>query len=266
VIPFDSERSTVPPTATAEVAAAQVADQFAFLARWLPPAPARILDAGCGRGHLASALGRAGYAVTAVDSDPEAVTAARALGLTATVADIARYEDDPFDAVLFSLSLHHVADLAGAVERARTLLRPGGILLVDEFAWERAGVETVSWFHDMDALLGGIGLLTTSTDGAAVSDPYARWISRHRDEHRLHSGAAVVEAVAAAFDIRDVEWVPYLHRYLGDRLIEGSSALPAFTALKHIERQRVAAGGLAAVGFRLLAQPRQGEDSQCRAL
>ncbi|MFC6016222.1 class I SAM-dependent methyltransferase [Plantactinospora solaniradicis] len=254
--PTDTVRYTGPDDATG-VTAARVPDQLAFLTDWLPSAPARILDAGCGRGHLALALDRAGYAVTAVDTDPEAVAVASALGVNAVEADIARYEDDPFDAVLFSLSLHHMADLGDAVERARTLLRPGGTLVVDEFAWERANPATAAWFYDTAAVLAVAGRLGPGTDGDPLAAPYPRWVSRHRDELRLHSGATVVAAVAGAFDIRTTTRVPYLYRYLADRLNDDGLGVPVFTALKDIERLRIADGGLAAVGLRLLARPRQ---------
>ncbi|WP_323373679.1 class I SAM-dependent methyltransferase [Plantactinospora alkalitolerans] len=253
--PTETARYTGPDDATG-VTAARVAGQLAFLTDWLPPTPARILDAGCGRGHLALALHRAGYAVTAVDTDPEAVAVANALGVDAVEADIARYEDDPFDAVLFSLSLHHTADLTGAVERARTLLRPGGILVVDEFAWERADPATAAWFYDMAAVLTSTGRLTPGTDGDLPAAPYPRWVGQHRDALRLHTGTTVVEAIEAAFDIRTMARVPYLHRYLGDRLSDDGPGVPVFTALTQIERLRIADGGLAAVGLRLLARPR----------
>ncbi|MFD0476192.1 class I SAM-dependent methyltransferase [Nonomuraea thailandensis] len=148
-----------------------VAGRQAFLTEWLPPAPARVLDAGCGRGRLALALARAGYAVSAVDIDPRAVAATTALGVAAIEADIADYDDRPFDAIVFSLSLHHTARLAEAVERARALLAAGGVLIVDEFAWERADRATASWFYDIGAVLAEAGLTASPEHGAAVEDP-----------------------------------------------------------------------------------------------
>src|SRR5262249_26118962 len=92
--------------------------QLTYLGDWLPPAPARILDVGCGNGELARALERAGYAVLAIDIDPAAVAAAIAHGVNATEADMADFDADPFDAVLFSLSLHHMDRLTEALARA----------------------------------------------------------------------------------------------------------------------------------------------------
>ena len=42
---------------------------YRFLRRHLPPAPARVLDVGCGTGHYAGPLSQDGYTATAVDLD-----------------------------------------------------------------------------------------------------------------------------------------------------------------------------------------------------
>ncbi|MEV4116895.1 class I SAM-dependent methyltransferase [Nonomuraea sp. NPDC049695] len=244
-----------PTTSTAAgEAVPAVASQLAFLTEWLPPAPARVLDAGCGRGHLALALARAGYTVAAVDIDPEAVAATTALGVAAIESDIADYNDRAFDAIVFSLSLHHTARLAEAVERARALLAPGGILIVDEFAWERADRATASWFYDIGAVLAGTGLTALPEHGAAVKDPHAKWVNQHRDEHRLHSGDTMVDAIRAAFEIHELVRVPYLHRYLANELND-DTATRLFASLQQIEQLRITHGDLTAVGLRLLAHP-----------
>lgn len=235
------------------VAQAQTAQQLANLVKRLPPPPARVLDAGCGMGDLALALAGGGYDVTAIDNDPGAVTTARARGVPASEADIATYEARPFEAVLFSLSLHHVDDLRDTVARARTLLCPGGVLVIDEFAWERADPETAAWFYDTVALLGNVNLLRSTDYDAAISDPLGHWVRRHREDGGLHSGEAMINAVAGAFDLREAVRVPYLHRYLGGRLAEGAAALPAYTTLREIEERRIAEGHLRQVGLRLLA-------------
>jgi SAM-dependent methyltransferase len=88
---------------------------FAWLAELLPPPPARILDAGCGEGALSRELADAGYAVTSIDADPAAVAAARSAGVPAVRADLASYDDKPFDAVVMLLSLHHMHPLGTAL-------------------------------------------------------------------------------------------------------------------------------------------------------
>ncbi|MEO3808767.1 class I SAM-dependent methyltransferase [Sphaerisporangium sp. B11E5] len=233
------------------VTAAGIADQMSFLTRWLPPAPARVLDAGCGRGDLALALDEAGYTVTAVDNDAEAVTAARARGVDAIRGDFAGYDGDPFDAVVFSLSLHHMSRLPKVVHRARALLKQGGLLLVDEFAWERADGATASWFHDMEAVLDSAFTPAPPERRPLAEDPYTHWIKRHRP---LHPGEAMIDAIGAAFKVRKATRGPYLHRYLADRISDDDAGARVFTMLRRIERQRILGGGLAAVGLRVVAQ------------
>ena len=45
----------------------------------------------------------------------------------------------PFDAVLANLSLHHIHDLSGGLTKIRRLLRPGGLLILNEHR-NRAGL------------------------------------------------------------------------------------------------------------------------------
>ncbi|CAN5882727.1 hypothetical protein BH18ACT11_BH18ACT11_11150 [soil metagenome] len=51
----------------------------------------------------------------------------------------------PFDHVVAVLSLHHVEDLFGAVEKMAGLLTAGGSLVVVEFAWDRLDGATARW-------------------------------------------------------------------------------------------------------------------------
>jgi len=158
----------------------RITEQVLFMTTRLPATPARILDAGCGRGELALALTDRGYDVTAIDISPEAVAEARKAGVDTKVANNEDYEDDPFDAVVFSVSLHHVERLDRALARTRELLKPGGVAIADEFAWERATPTTAAWFYDMAVVLGKAGLI--DCDDEAVDDPLRRWWQWHRDD------------------------------------------------------------------------------------
>ncbi|WP_053202699.1 class I SAM-dependent methyltransferase [Jiangella muralis] len=168
-----------------------------FLATHLPPPPARVLDVGCGDGLLADVLRGRGYDVTAIDIDP---ALARPGVLT---ADVCEFRDGPYDAVLFVLSLHHVHDLGRAVDAAAALLAPGGRLLVDEFAHERAGTAIADRFYDAPGSL-------------------PRWRADHRD---LHTGTAMVDAIDARFGIVLLESVPYLYRYLEDESLRDAESV-----------------------------------------
>jgi SAM-dependent methyltransferase len=239
----------------ADVVAEEVARQMAFLTPRLPAPPATVLDAGCGTGDLAAALGERGYDVTAVDIDPAAVAAARSAGVSAVRADIAEFDTGPFDVVVFSLSLHHVDRLDAAVKRVRRLLKPTGLLVVDEFAWDAADRRTAAWFYDAAALLDSAGLWRGPDHHRPAAGPLDRWVRHHRDDHRMHSGDAMLHAIAAAFDIREEARVPYLHRYLGGRLAADASARAAFTRLREQETVHVNRDRLRPVGLRVIAHP-----------
>lgn len=45
--------------------------------------------------------------------------------------------------MIFARSLHHISDLDDAVARAHALLRPGGVLVLDEFARDQIGLRVV---------------------------------------------------------------------------------------------------------------------------
>ena len=119
-----------------------------LLARHLDPAPQRVLDVGCGTGHLAGELLGAGHRVTAVDFLPEALAAARsdapAVGLLRADAGRLPLAAGAFDAVTILDVLEHVDDVAALAE-LRRVLRPGGLLVltVPAFPW--------LWSHRDDA-------------------------------------------------------------------------------------------------------------------
>lgn len=102
-----------------------------FAQAHLPDPPARVLEVGCGRGELAWAITGQGHRVTAID--PEAPEG----GLFQAIA-LEEFSDPwPFDAVVCSRVLHHIDDLESALAKIHQLLRPGGVLIVDEHAWGR---------------------------------------------------------------------------------------------------------------------------------
>jgi 2-polyprenyl-6-hydroxyphenyl methylase/3-demethylubiquinone-9 3-methyltransferase len=102
-----------------------------------PCAGLRVLDVGCGGGHLAESLARAGAQVSGVDRSVPTIEAARrhakaaGLAIDYRVADatVLPYDADSFDAVVSSDFLEHVGDRLDAVvaEQAR-VLRFGGLL------------------------------------------------------------------------------------------------------------------------------------------
>jgi SAM-dependent methyltransferase len=112
-----------------------------FVMALLPPAPARILDLGCGGGWTSVFFARAGYDVVGQDIAPDMVALAQENaahhGLTDRLSFVCSdFEslgmDDQFDAAVFFDSLHHAEDEQLAIRAAYNALKPGGVLITHE--------------------------------------------------------------------------------------------------------------------------------------
>ena len=107
----------------------------------------RVLDIGCGMGDvtmlIAQRVGPAGRIVS-IDLDQASIETARgrasAAGFENTsfhCADIAMFEDaEPFDAIVGRLVLEFLPDPRATIDRLCGLLRPGGILALQEPSWK----------------------------------------------------------------------------------------------------------------------------------
>src|SRR6266540_2630623 len=107
------------------------------------PDGARVLEVGCGPGHLSIRLARQhGLDVTGLDLDPAMIERARANAdrprdgderrpsfLVGDVASLA-FPDGSFDLVVSTLSMHHWADPTAGLTEIGRVLRPGARALV----------------------------------------------------------------------------------------------------------------------------------------
>ena len=115
---------------------------FDQLLRGRVPRESRVLDAGCGNGRNIRFLLDAGYDVSAVDSDPNAVgeVMRQAADLNAALpptnfrreaVEAMSFEDGSFDVVLSIAVLHFALDddqFDGMLESMWRVLAPGGML------------------------------------------------------------------------------------------------------------------------------------------
>ncbi len=111
----------------------------AWIAKFLPPSGARVLDIGGGPGRYSIWLAQHGYRVTLADLSPDLLDVARGKVAEAGVeleaiveanaTDLSHFPDDSFDAVLCLGPLYHLLDeddrSAAAGELLR-VLKPGG--------------------------------------------------------------------------------------------------------------------------------------------
>ena len=185
---------------------AWLAASWPFVRGPLPPPPARVIELGCGPlgGHV-PALIQAGYDATGVDPEaPEGPAYVR--------ATFEEYRPEgPADAVIASVSLHHVQDPGVALDHVVEVLRPGGVLIVAEWISEDFDEATARWcFRQLDDQAG---------PGGWLGELYARWAESGLgweaffrgwlDEHGLHPAAAIRRELDARFAVSQLSTGPY---------------------------------------------------------
>jgi ubiquinone/menaquinone biosynthesis C-methylase UbiE len=106
--------------------------------------PARVLDLGCGGGHVSYRAAPLVEEVVACDVTPamldSVVTEATARGLKnitvrQAAAEALPFADDSFDAVLCRFTTHHWSDMEAGLREASRVLKPGArAVFIDVFA------------------------------------------------------------------------------------------------------------------------------------
>lgn len=118
-----------------------------LLLRWLPPAPARVLDLGGGPGRQAAWIQQQGYPVKLIDLVPLHVQAAQARGVEAQVGDARHVPecDESVDAVVLLGPLYHLpvaADRAQVLREVWRVLVQGGVVVAAAMSrWARVLVK-----------------------------------------------------------------------------------------------------------------------------
>ena len=202
---------------------------WAVVGSHLPPAPARVLDLGCGpAGGFVPFLLESGY--DALGVDPEAPDGSHYVRLEFERFDSA----PPFDAAIACTSLHHVRDPAGVLDRLPALLPSGGRVVVVEWAWARFDEATAQWCFARLAEQGSTWLHRHRDQWRASGRNWEDYLHSWAKEHGLHSGRELL-------------------RVLDERLVRRSSAdgpyffsdLPGMTESR--ERAAIEAGAIRAV-------------------
>ena len=223
------------------------------------PAGATILEVGCGEGHVACELLKCGYHVTGLDSDPKVIATAQARGVPAFVTSWPEFDTDAsFDAVAFTRSLHHINPLREAMVRARELIKPTGLLLIEDFALDKVNAATVDWFAKVLRSKQGKALINPIAEQLATAllsatDIMQTW--RGNRVHEVHSFKAMNEAIAAQFVVLETQSAPYFYRYLIPVLPETSEAASFVDEVFQQETILGNRGEIAFLGRRIVASP-----------
>jgi SAM-dependent methyltransferase len=244
-----------------------------FVRDHLPAPPARVLELGCGPlGGFVPALRLLGHDVVGVDPvAPEGDAFVR--------TDFEQYDvGTPLDAFVASTSLHHVRDLDEVLDRINASLTPGGTVVVIEWAHERFDDATAAWCFDRlsaeDKAEGEADVRTRPTHrhghhsehhagkhghddehephkGTWLSRARAEWVdtgltwSQYRqgwaEAEGLHTGEAIVRALEARFECRQLTRGPYffpvldLARDVEQAAIDAGDISP--TAIRYVGRR-----------------------------
>jgi SAM-dependent methyltransferase len=96
----------------------------------LAPPPARLLDAGAGRGRFVSSARAAGYDASGIEPSPHAGEAARGAPVEQVGIADARIGPSSVDVVTLWHVLEHLDDPGAALDRVREWLAPSGGLVI----------------------------------------------------------------------------------------------------------------------------------------
>lgn len=126
----------------------------------------RLLDVGCGPGYFSLDFARAGHHVTGIDIAAKAIAAAQdalhsnpqepGFGSLQYQVQSLDAMTGTFEAISFTGVIHHFADPDAVLQKAQSLLKPGGLLICLEPCHER--------WTDADAAVVGLirGLLSAT--------------------------------------------------------------------------------------------------------
>ncbi|RMQ41912.1 UbiE/COQ5 family methyltransferase [Pseudomonas cichorii] len=184
---------------------------------------ARVLDLGCGAGHVSFSVAQAVGEVVAYDLSQQmldvvnAAASERNLGNIRTVRGAAErlpFGDGEFDFVFSRYSAHHWSDLALALREVRRVLKPGGVAafidvmspgspLLDthlqtvEVLRDTSHVRNYSaaeWLHQVS----DAGLFTRGHTRQRLRLEYSSWVERMRTPHTLRTAIRELQQAMGA--------------------------------------------------------------------
>ncbi|GAA2350669.1 class I SAM-dependent methyltransferase [Streptomyces violaceusniger] len=212
-----------------------------LLRRYLPAAPAQVLDVGGGTGAHAQWLTHDGYSVHLIDPIPRHVEQAKQIGCTVELGDARQLSaaDNSYDVVLVLGPLYHLPDQADrykALAEAYRVVKPGGVVAAAGINRYASLFEHTAFAHlDNDRLQGSIAkiLATASHDGKkGFTVAYF-----HRGEELHNEVRDVGLTETALFGIEGPTWalLKAVEQHTGESITETSLFTSALTASRMAE-------------------------------
>jgi demethylmenaquinone methyltransferase/2-methoxy-6-polyprenyl-1,4-benzoquinol methylase len=120
----------------------------AFLVSRIPTDAKRVLDVATGTGAVALQLVQRGHVVVGIDQSPEMLAVARErlpeVAFHQGKAESLPFADGEFDALTFTYLLRYVDDPLATMRELARVVRPGGVIAMQEFGLPR-GVWRPLW-------------------------------------------------------------------------------------------------------------------------
>jgi ubiquinone/menaquinone biosynthesis C-methylase UbiE len=246
-------------------------DTYQFVKSMLPDLPQTILEVGCGNGYLSLELARDGHEVLGIDASPDIIEVAERSSaahphppgfgsLRYLCADVNTWQarEASFDCVIFNRALHHLAALQQTMAQVQRLLKQGGSIICQDYAFDRFDERTAGFLYQMQRLLFLSGRYdadpsTLPDESSSIEALRTTWLTR-ASEHRLNRFEEMMSALHGTFHERLFAWVPYLFVYIGNgiRHVAPEQERELLTFLKRMEQYLIEHEAIHAVGFRFV--------------
>ena len=98
---------------------------------WVAPVPgSRVLDVGCGKGHVVKALSELGVDAVGIDLNPNAADVAVIPRVQTMSATHLEFDDGSFDAVVSFHAIEHISPVDDVLAEIARVVKPAGKVLL----------------------------------------------------------------------------------------------------------------------------------------
>jgi ubiquinone/menaquinone biosynthesis C-methylase UbiE len=246
-------------------------DTYQFVKSMLPHPAQTILEVGCGNGYLCLELARDGHEVLGIDVSPDIIEVAElslaahpqppgfgSLRYLCTDVNTWQAPEASFDCVIFNRSLHHLPELQQTMAKVQRLLKQGGRIICQDYAFDRFDERTACWLYQMQRVLFLSGRYdadpaTLPDESASIEALRTAWLTR-ATEHHLNRYGEMMSVLHGICHEHLFAWVPYLFVYIGNgiRQVAPEQERELLTFLKRMEQYLIEHEAIHAVGFRFV--------------